>query len=68
MNSKEKKPDSQQRSILNFFSSSSNTNQNKRTHSDILKGELDLTKTPALKQAKVEISSDQQNVFYIFLN
>lgn len=66
MNSKEKKPDTQQKSILNFFSASSNNNQNKRTHSEMLKGELDLTKTPASKLTKVEISSNQQKVFYYF--
>lgn len=54
MNSKEKKPDFQQKSILNFFSSNSNNNKNKRTHSEMLKGEIDLTITTPLKQAKDE--------------
>ena len=68
MSSKEKKPDSQQKSILNFFSASSNNNQNKRTHSEMLKGEIDITKPTPLKQAKVETESSNDKVYIFFLN
>jgi len=63
MNSKEKKQiDIQQKSILSFFTTTpNNNNSNKRTHSDMLRGEMDTTKTTPLKQMKVEIK-DEKNV------
>jgi len=68
MNSKEKNPalqHSQQKSILSFFSATpSNNNQNKRTHSDMMKGEMDLTETTPLKKTindDKKIKNDNNN-------
>jgi hypothetical protein len=58
MNSKEKNDTKNQKSILSFFTSSSKTNSNKRTHEEMLSGELN---NAEIITKKLKLNSNEEN-------
>jgi hypothetical protein len=57
MNSKEKNDTKNQKSILSFFSSSTKNNSNKRTHEEMLRGELNNTE---IITKKLKLNSNEE--------